>query len=254
VVEFEEVAFSVYGSRNGNGTITYEAPDYYEDADEYINKGDSITFNMQAEEGFEILRVTVDGEDVDLATLGNAGNEKLTSASYTFDNVQESHRIYVEFSTPETQYVTLTINWNEGGICNGGDTTEQVVKGGSRGFYIETQNGYEVARIIDGDTEITNFVGDYYYVKNLNSDRTVTVEFKQKELPTLYGDVNRDGKVTISDATMIQKCVAKIEEFNDFQNTYGDVDLDGNITIKDATAIQKHIAKLIDELPVVKLS
>lgn len=251
VVEFEEVSFSVYGSRNGNGTITYEAPDYYEDAGEYINKGDSITFNMQAEEGFEILRVTVDGEDVDLSTLGKTGNEKFTTASYTFENVQESHRIYVDFSTPDTQYVTLTVKYNsEYGTCNGGDLTETVVKGGSCGISIVPKTGYYVARIIDGDTEITNFTGDSYYVRNLNENRTVEIVFEQVEIPSLLGDVNCDVKVNIKDVTLIQKSVAGLAELTEKGEFLADTDLSGGINVKDATAIQKFIAGIETGYPI----
>ena len=66
-------------------------------------------------------------------------------------------------------------------------------------------------KIIDGENEITNFVGDSYYVRNLNEDRTVEVIFEQEAIPELLGDVNLDEKVNIKDATAIQKYVAKIE-------------------------------------------
>ncbi len=249
-VEYEVVSFSVYASKIGNGTVAVTAPDYYEEAGEYVNKGDSITFEAQAEEGFEILRVTLDNEDVDLATLGKAQDEPLTAFTYTLEDVQAGHYLYVQFSSPDTEYVTLTINWNEGGECNSGVTTEQVVKGGSRGFYIQPQNGYEVAKITDGETEITNFIGDYYYVKDMTADRTVTVEFAPVELPSLLGDVNCDTKVNVKDATLIQKYIAGLAEISEKGLTLADTNLDENVNVKDATAIQKHIAGMETGFPI----
>ena len=56
----------------------------------------------------------------------------------------------------------------------------------------------------------------------------------------LTGDVNRDGKVDILDATAIQKySVGKIE-LDDNQVEFSDVNSDGRVDILDATAIQKY--------------
>ena len=61
----------------------------------------------------------------------------------------------------------------------------------------------------------------------------------------LVGDADMDGKVTIKDATTIQKYVADIETSIDLTNA--DCDFDAKITIKDATQIQKFVAELITE-------
>lgn len=251
VVEFEATSFSVYASKWGNGTVTVTAPEYYEEANEYVNKGDSATFEMVADEGYEILSVKLDDEEIDLTTLGKVGDEKLTSATYTIDDVQKAHRLSVTFSDEETQYVTLTVKYNaDHGTCNGGDLTESVVKGGSCSISIVPKTGYYVAKIIDGENEITNFVGDSYYVRNLNEDRTVEVIFEQEAIPELLGDVNLDEKVNIKDATQIQKAVAKIVKFDEGENRRAEVTGDGKVNIKDATAIQKYAAKIETGFPI----
>ncbi|MBR3988911.1 MAG: dockerin type I repeat-containing protein [Clostridia bacterium] len=251
VVEFEATSFSVYASKWGNGTVTVTAPEYYEEANEYVNKGDSATFEMVADEGYEILSVNLDDEEIDLTTLGKVGDEKLTSATYTIEDVQKAHRLSVTFSDEETQYVTLTVKYNaDHGTCNGGDLTESVVKGGSCSISIVPKTGYYVAKIIDGENEITNFVGDSYYVRNLNEDRTVEVIFEQEAIPELLGDVNLDEKVNIKDATQIQKAVAKIVEFDEGENRRAEVTGDGKVNIKDATAIQKYAAKIETGFPI----
>ena len=57
------------------------------------------------------------------------------------------------------------------------------------------------------------------------------------------GDTNLDGKVTIDDATVIQKAAADMVVLSDAQKTVADVDGDGRITVKDATCVQKYLAK-----------
>ncbi len=65
------------------------------------------------------------------------------------------------------------------------------------------------------------------------------------------GDTNSDGKISIKDATVIQKwlvgikAIDLIEEIGDDymdSSVVGDFDYDGKITVKDATAIQKSLA------------
>lgn len=59
------------------------------------------------------------------------------------------------------------------------------------------------------------------------------------------GDANRDGKLNIRDATLIQKFIAKIESLDAEQLSLSDYNTDGKVNIKDATLIQKKIANLI---------
>lgn len=63
-----------------------------------------------------------------------------------------------------------------------------------------------------------------------------------------YGDVNRDGQVTIDDATLLQKFIAELVPFNEDQKRAADTNGDGLIRIDDVTEIQKYVAELIHEL------
>ncbi|MBQ7385204.1 MAG: hypothetical protein IJW04_01720 [Ruminococcus sp.] len=65
------------------------------------------------------------------------------------------------------------------------------------------------------------------------------------ELKYDLGDVNRDGKLNIRDATLIQKYIAKIASLDDEQILLADYKPDGKVNIKDATLIQKKIANLL---------
>lgn len=70
---------------------------------------------------------------------------------------------------------------------------------------------------------------------------------KVEETYTL-GDVDGDGKVTILDATQIQRHLAQLTTITNDRLECADTDKDGKVTIIDATQIQRFLAKLIPEL------
>lgn len=74
----------------------------------------------------------------------------------------------------------------------------------------------------------------------------VTAEAKSEtviddSVQILLGDADLDGKVTILDATAIQKKLATIP-VPLFSEAAADADEDTKLTVLDATAIQKHLA------------
>lgn len=58
----------------------------------------------------------------------------------------------------------------------------------------------------------------------------------------ILGDVTEDGKVSVDDATYIQKYIAELTGMTSKQMQIADVDKDSDINIKDATEIQKYVA------------
>lgn len=61
----------------------------------------------------------------------------------------------------------------------------------------------------------------------------------------IIGDANGDGKISIADATVIQKFLAKMNSLSDEKIKIADINGDGRISVTDATIIQKRIAGLI---------
>lgn len=59
------------------------------------------------------------------------------------------------------------------------------------------------------------------------------------------GDTDLSGYISVADATLVQKYVAGIEDFDKLQLFNSDVNHDGEINIVDATLIQKYIVGLI---------
>ena len=58
------------------------------------------------------------------------------------------------------------------------------------------------------------------------------------------GDVNMDGAIKISDATVVQNYVAGDVIFNNLQYYLADFNNDSKVNVRDATAIQSYLAGL----------
>lgn len=65
------------------------------------------------------------------------------------------------------------------------------------------------------------------------------------EARVIAGDANGDGKISITDATIIQKHLARLSTLSGKNISAADLNGDGKITVADATIIQKKLAGLI---------
>ena len=63
-----------------------------------------------------------------------------------------------------------------------------------------------------------------------------------------HGDANSDGKVSVADATAIQKFLAGISDFSEVQKAAGEVTGDNKLSVNDATKIQKYLAGLVPSI------
>jgi beta-N-acetylglucosaminidase len=80
--------------------------------------------------------------------------------------------------------------------------------------------------------QISNFEGrSYEMTRDGNGILTLVVE--DVELVVLKGDVNGDGKVTITDLVMLHMTLSGIETFAEFVNRNADMNSDGKISITD---------------------
>ncbi|MBQ7133644.1 MAG: dockerin type I repeat-containing protein [Ruminococcus sp.] len=99
--------------------------------------------------------------------------------------------------------------------------------------------------------EIKNtMLGHYIAVKVVYGDKSIaSEEFEVTKASTTgkLGDVDGDGKVSIMDATVIQRHIAQLESIKEDRLPYADTDKDGKVSIIDATMIQRLIAQLITE-------
>ena len=65
----------------------------------------------------------------------------------------------------------------------------------------------------------------------------------------MIGDTDKDGNISITDATAIQLHCAGLRAFDNVTKKLADVDGDDNASVMDATYIQKFLAQHIDRFP-----
>lgn len=75
----------------------------------------------------------------------------------------------------------------------------------------------------------------YLYKDDISFDVKITVPY----------DVNMDGVINVVDATLVQKYIVGLEEFDDYTLKIADTNGDGTISVIDATNIQKKIVNLL---------
>ncbi len=103
--------------------------------------------------------------------------------------------------------------------------------------------------VIKVDVKRNGLSSESYSYNMSNGDITGYVPPTNPTTPTtpttpgfVLGDVTGDGKVSVDDATYIQKYIADLVSMTSQQQQAANVDGDNEISIKDATEIQKHVS------------
>ena len=115
---------------------------------------------------------------------------------------------------------------------------------GSIAAQVGVEYTYTVACVSFNGKSILSDYKDKDWTMVYSGEETDPVPMEQ----TMIGDLTGDGKVDITDATVIQKAVAELIELTDEQKKAADTNGDGKVDITDATMIQKFVAELIDHL------
>lgn len=183
-VEFAPNTYNIDLTVVGDGTVT--------PGDTTVEHGAEVTYNMTADAGRHILRVTVDGQIV--ASYTNADN--ITTDSYTFSAIDADHTIKVEFN--QNEYTITATAGAEGEIVMPGENV--VAYNDNINFTITaTEPCYHIDRIlVDGnvDTTFTNNETHYVYTfNNVDADHTIEAQFA---VNTYTVDVTFNGNGTVT--------------------------------------------------------
>ncbi len=99
----------------------------------------------------------------------------------------------------------------------------------------------------NGNSEYIKGFTIYGYANSYAEVYAINCGFKFVEIISeLIGDVNQDQRVSVRDATLIQKYLAGLIYVDSKILAFADVNGDNKVNIKDATAIQKYVAGIID--------
>lgn len=103
-------------------------------------------------------------------------------------------------------------------------------------FAVDTSGNYDVS------VKIANPVTGEDYSVYVNGELIGVFQFEAAGDEYLYGDVDLNGEILLSDALLLQKSVAKLTVLNDIQKEAGDTYIDGLNSLKDVLVIQKFVA------------
>jgi len=159
------------GSISPSGTVTVKA-------------GESQTFTVTPDVGYNIKSLTVDGVN------------KGVLSSYTFSNVREAHTISVIF---EKKVYEITASAGTGGTISPNETTK-VEYGGSKTYTIAPNTGYEIKSVtVDG---VNKGALSTYAFSNIKENHTISVTFTKKSY-NISASAGEGGSITPDGTTKV---------------------------------------------------
>ena len=139
----------------GNGTITQST---------MVGYGDSVTFTITPDEGYNIKDVKIDGVSVGAVS------------SYIFTNVKKVYTISVEF---EIKKFNITVNVEGQGNLSCDSTLENVPYGESRVFTISAYEGWEFNKVYVNE-EVIDVSNNALTISQIDKDITIRAVFTEK--------------------------------------------------------------------------
>ncbi len=180
---------------------------------------------------------------------GNSANFAFTNVYNHFDSISKDNVYVASVNTDydDSRYKYYHLKWTNGAdaYCSSGVSCDGAFgTHGNRTFYWYKNFIYQDKIRLD------------YYNYFMTGDWTTALESDYSQVKYRYrlrdggvfGDANGDGKVTVSDATMIQKHCASLLTLSSDAQKLADTDRNGRISVSDATRIQKHIAGILPQL------
>lgn len=133
-----------------------------------------------------------------------------------------------------------------------GSVDRTAVLGMTEGYLVDVYNN---CVIFNGTNLYSNEIMPdcTYIIETSTSALETQPSTEETQAPTqaanLYGDVDLDGKVAITDATLIQLHLAKVQVLTGQALTNAVVSGNESLTIMDATLIQQYLAQIFDKFP-----
>ena len=194
---------------------------------------------------------------------------ELTIAMMNYEANYEGEAIILEFAVAgeceDGEYEIPVEVISAAAIIDGATTNIDVSEVDATAGAINVVNGYTVTFMYNGEiiAEVTVPVGEaaeapemdryiydeetgYYHVF-CGWDKDFSSVYENMTVNAVYGvlgDVNNDGTVNITDATMLMRGVVGMEALSELQEILADVNCDGSVGISDATLIARFVTGL----------
>ncbi len=175
----------------------------------------------------------------------SATNGTAFARNYNKNGVKDSVACVIGASNNSNVTITLSGTFSDGTVVRNYYDGKTATVSGGKVTFSSGSNGTILVENASGSTPATEATTQ----PATSATQPVTQGPTQAtEAPVpgdgIYGDVTGDNKVSIKDATAIQKHLADIEIISAARQPYANVNGDSGISIKDATCIQKYLALL----------
>lgn len=208
---------SIHGANVGTATLTVTTPggQIAEVTVNVVADKLSVDGNVVEVAVGETEELSVNLEDCEVSSADpSVATATIDGSTITITGVAEGETV-VTVTAPDGQTEEITVT------VTGGTTTA-----------VTTTSG-------DKTTTTTS--------KTTTSTKTTTtskVDFK-----LLYGDVNMDGSVDLTDAVVLNKAAAGAVDLNQYQKQNADCNADGEVNQSDAVVLMKFLVALLKSLP-----
>lgn len=140
--------------------------------------------------------------------------------------------------------IGININTNGLSVENGIGVNEWLSNGAKQLFVPESTYGQSFVTYSGNTKDVMQVYNDYLN-DSIGGTFVIKAITNKVYSVTLLGDSDLDGRLTISDVTLIQKYQAGVAQLSKQAIANADYNCDGKLTIFDATMIQRKLAKLI---------
>ncbi len=172
------------------------------------------------------------------------GNYEATATHSHYDQISlPNEYVYVDWTGDDNGHPVYMLNWTSGPrvYCKSGEQCD-----GSWGYHdYRCKAWYKNYVYQDREKiELYKYTKESGWINSADSTATSTsIRFKAPGGYALLGDVDKDNKISVMDATEIQLVIAQLS-LNEINSTIADVDKDKSVSVMDATNIQCYVAQL----------
>lgn len=256
--------FSIYTGQNGNpGTgvwyfddigLYHDGSDVAPDAEATETKAafdpqnpEDIIFTIITN-GHVLTGITEDGNALQQGTdFAVNGSQFRFNRTYLETLSAGTHTLHVSFATCPDVVLTIEVLGGTGTTTTTmtvTSTTEITASSESSETAASSETTESTASSQTETTLESSETSD-----TVSSETTVTTNSSEKPESVLYGDVNLDGKLDITDAVLLNKAIAGSVSLNDAAAANADCDADGTMSSTDGIALLRFLVHLIESLP-----